>query len=81
MNVDGSDQRFVTGAGGPDSNVSPDGQKLSFKGPPDGALFVANIDGSDVHADLPVDLGHLQARLGAGWPAPRRQRQLGPGSG
>ncbi len=48
MKVDGSDQRFVTGAGGPDPNVSPDGQKLSFKGPPDGALFVANIDGSGV---------------------------------
>ena len=48
MKVDGSDQRFVTGAGGPDPNVSPDGRKLSFKGPPDGALFVANIDGSGV---------------------------------
>jgi Tol biopolymer transport system component len=48
MNVDGSDKQFITDAGGPDPNVSPDGQKISFKGPPDGALFVANINGSDV---------------------------------
>jgi Tol biopolymer transport system component len=48
MNVDGSDKRFITDAGGPDPNVSPDGRKISFKGPPDGALFVANIDGSGV---------------------------------
>jgi Tol biopolymer transport system component len=48
MKVDGSDRRFITDAGGPDPNVSPDGRKISFKGPPDGALFVANIDGSDV---------------------------------
>jgi Tol biopolymer transport system component len=48
MRVDGSDQRFITGAGETDPNVSPDGQKISFKGPPDGALFVANIDGSGV---------------------------------
>ncbi len=46
MKTDGSDQRFVTGLGGPDPNVSPDGRKISFKGNPDGALFVANIDGS-----------------------------------
>ena len=46
MKIDGSDQRFVTGVGGPDPNVSPDGRKISFKGNPDGALFVANIDGS-----------------------------------
>ena len=46
MKTDGSDQRSVTDAGGPDPNVSPDGRKISFKGPPDGALFVANIDGS-----------------------------------
>jgi Tol biopolymer transport system component len=46
MNVDGSDQQFITDAGGPDPNVSPDGQKISFKGGPDGALFVANIDGT-----------------------------------
>lgn len=45
MKVDGSDQRFITDAGGPDPNVSPDGRKLSFKGTY-GALFVANIDGS-----------------------------------
>ena len=48
MKVDGSDRRFITDAGGPDANVSPDGRKLSFKGPPDGALFVANIDGSGI---------------------------------
>ena len=53
MKVDGSDQRFVTGAGGPDSNVSPDGRKISFKGPPDGALFVANIDGTGVQQISP----------------------------
>ena len=46
MKTDGSDQQFITDAGGPDPNVSPDGEKLSFKGPPDGALFVANVDGS-----------------------------------
>ena len=46
MKLDGSDQRFITGAGGPDPNVSPDGRKISFKGQPDGALFVANIDGT-----------------------------------
>jgi Tol biopolymer transport system component len=46
MKIDGSDQRFVTGVGGPDPNVSPDGRKISFKGGPDGALFVADIDGS-----------------------------------
>lgn len=48
MKIDGSDQRFITDAGGPDPNVSPDGRKISFKGPPDGALFVANIDGSGI---------------------------------
>ena len=48
MNIDGSDQRFVTDAGSTDPNVSPDGLKISFKGPPDGALFVANIDGSGI---------------------------------
>lgn len=46
MKVDGSDQRFITNLGGPDPNVSPDGRKISFKGGPDGALFVANIDGT-----------------------------------
>jgi Tol biopolymer transport system component len=46
MNVDGSDQRFITDLGGPDPNVSPDGRKISFKGGPDGALFVANLDGT-----------------------------------
>jgi Tol biopolymer transport system component len=46
MKVDGSDQRFITTAGGPDPNTSPNGRKLSFKGNPDGSLFVANIDGS-----------------------------------
>jgi Tol biopolymer transport system component len=48
MKVDGSDQRLLTDAGGPDPNVSPDGRKLSYKGDPDGmALFVANFDGSE----------------------------------
>jgi Tol biopolymer transport system component len=46
MNLDGSDRQVVTGAGAPDPNVSPDGSKLSFKGPPAGALFVQNFDGS-----------------------------------
>jgi Tol biopolymer transport system component len=46
METDGSDKTFVTGAGGPDPNVSPDGQKLSFKGPPVGALFVQNMNGT-----------------------------------
>jgi Tol biopolymer transport system component len=47
MKVDGSDQRFITDVGGPDPNVSPDGLKLSLKGPPHGGpLWVANIDGS-----------------------------------
>jgi Tol biopolymer transport system component len=48
MKIDGSDKQFITDAGGDDPNVSPDGLKVSFKGPPDGALFVANMDGSDV---------------------------------
>src|SRR5688572_10731169 len=46
MRTDGSDKRFVTGAGGSDPNVSPGGRKMSFKAPPDGALFVENLDGS-----------------------------------
>jgi Tol biopolymer transport system component len=46
MNPDGSDQRFVTDAGGPDPNVSPGGEQLSFKGPGVGALFVQNMDGT-----------------------------------
>ena len=46
MRVDGTDRQFITDAGGPDPNVSPNGRKLSFKGGPDGALFVANIDGT-----------------------------------
>lgn len=53
MRTDGSDRRFITDAGGPDPNVSPDGRKISFKGPPDGALFVANMDGTDVRQISP----------------------------
>ena len=53
MKTDGSDRQFITDAGGPNPMVSPDGQKLSFKGPPDGALFVANIDGSGVEQISP----------------------------
>ncbi len=48
MKVDGSDRQFITDRGGPDANVSPDGRKISFKGGPDGALFVANIDGTGI---------------------------------
>jgi Tol biopolymer transport system component len=48
MKTDGSDRRFITDAGGPDPNVSPDGQMISFKGGPDGALFVANLDGTGI---------------------------------
>jgi Tol biopolymer transport system component len=46
MKPDGSDKKFFTAAGGPDPNVSPDGRKVSFKGGPEGALFVQNMDGS-----------------------------------
>ena len=46
MKVDGSDQRRVTGAGGPDPNVSPDGLRLSFKGGEVGELLVQNMDGT-----------------------------------
>lgn len=46
MKLDGSDKTQVTGAGGPDPNVSPDGLRLSFKGGEAGALFVQNLDGS-----------------------------------
>ena len=53
MKIDGSDRQFITGAGGPDSNVSPDGRMISFKGGPDGALFVANIDGRGSHQVSP----------------------------
>lgn len=48
MSVDGTDRRFITDVGGPDPNVSPNGLKVSFKGGPDGALFVSNIDGSGI---------------------------------
>jgi Tol biopolymer transport system component len=48
MKTDGSDRQFITDAGGPNPNVSPDGQRLSFKGGPDGALFVSNIDGTGI---------------------------------
>jgi Tol biopolymer transport system component len=48
MKPDGSDKRFVTGAGAVDPNVSPDGRSVSFKGPPDGALFVENMDGTGI---------------------------------
>ena len=62
MKADGSDQRFLTDAGGPDPNVSPDGRKLSYKGDPDGiALFVANFDGSgriQVSPSIPVTYKH-----------------------
>ena len=34
MKVDGSDQKFITAAGGPDPNVSPDGQKISSPSAP-----------------------------------------------
>ena len=53
MAIDGSDRRFITDRGGPDPNVSPDGRMISFKGPPDGALFVADLDGSDVRQISP----------------------------
>ena len=46
MNPDGSDKHVVTGAGNTDPNVSPDGQKLSFKDATVGALFVQDMDGS-----------------------------------
>jgi Tol biopolymer transport system component len=45
MKPDGSDKRLVTSAGYIDPNMAPDGRKLSFKGPPVGALFVQNTDG------------------------------------
>jgi Tol biopolymer transport system component len=45
MKIDGSDQQFVTDVGGPDPNVSPDGEKVSVKGA-EGALFVVDIDGT-----------------------------------
>jgi Tol biopolymer transport system component len=45
--IHGSDRELVTQAAGPDPNVSPDGTKISYKGNPVGALFVADIDGSD----------------------------------
>ena len=77
MKVDGSDKRFVTGAGGPDPNVSPDGQKISFKGPSGRRPVRREHRRQRGRPDLPVDLGHVQARLGAGRPAHRRQRQLG----
>jgi len=53
MAIDGSDHRFITDRGGPDPNVSPDGRMISFKGPPDGALFVADISGNDVRQISP----------------------------
>lgn len=47
MRVDGSERRVLTTIGGPDPNVSPDGTRLSVKGP-GGALFTMNLDGTDV---------------------------------
>jgi len=46
MKPDGSDRQFVTAAGGPDPNMSPNGEVLSFKGLDDGSLFVQNVDGT-----------------------------------
>ena len=76
MKTDGSDQHFVTGLAGADPTCLRMDGKISFKGSPDGALFVANIDGAACRADFAFDLGHLQARLGARRRASGRQRQL-----
>jgi Tol biopolymer transport system component len=46
MKPDGSDRKFVADGGGADPNVSPDGQKLSFKSQSTGALLVQNMDGT-----------------------------------
>ena len=78
MNIDGTDQQFITDAGGPDPNVSPDGQKISFKGGLDGALFVAKSTAAGSSRSRRRSRSPT-ARLGAGRPAPRRQRQLRPG--
>jgi Tol biopolymer transport system component len=59
MKPDGSDKQLVTGAGAVDPNMSPDGRKLSFKGPPDGALFVQNVEGTDlVQVSPTVSVGY-----------------------
>jgi Tol biopolymer transport system component len=46
MKPDGSDKKFLADGGGADPNVSPDGQKLSFKSQSTGALLVQNFDGT-----------------------------------
>jgi Tol biopolymer transport system component len=48
MRLDGSDRVLVTDAGGPDPNVSPDGDRISFKGGPVGALFTSRLDGTEL---------------------------------
>jgi Tol biopolymer transport system component len=53
MNLDGSDRRVITGSGAPDPNVSPNGEKLSFKGEA-GALFSTNLDGSGLKQISPT---------------------------
>jgi Tol biopolymer transport system component len=60
VRLDGSDRGLVTAAGGPDPNTSPDGSMISFKGA-DGALFVANRNGTGVHRvspDINVSFKH-----------------------
>jgi Tol biopolymer transport system component len=46
MKLDGTDKRPLTGAGNTDPNVSPNGQKLSFKDATVGALWVQDMDGT-----------------------------------
>lgn len=57
MDLNGNDRQRISPCPCADSNVSPDGEKLSFlgfNGDPDGsALFTSNIDGSNVFQVTP----------------------------
>ncbi len=58
MNLDGSDRRLITTAGGADPNVSPDDRSLAvlgFNGADFGqALFTTNIAGGDLSQLTPL---------------------------
>ena len=58
MATDGTNRHKITGAGGADPNVSPDGRWLTFKGA-GGALYRTGMDGSGLLQIGPVsDIGY-----------------------
>ena len=88
MRIDGSDRRSITDLGRPDPDVSPDGRKIRFKGGPDGALFVANIDGTgavqispSISVTYKIDDRSAVRRLGSGRDALKGILSEQPGKG